>query len=41
VSVNGNPNEPVWDDLAKLVRTIEEAARDISRRARILAQAAG
>jgi len=41
VSVNGNPNEPVWDDLAKLVRTVEEAARDISRRARILAQTAG
>jgi len=40
VSVNGNPHEPVWDDLAKLVRTGEEAARDISRRARLLAQAA-
>ncbi len=40
VSVNGNPNESVWDDLAKLVRTVEEAARDISRRARILAQVA-
>ncbi len=36
VSVNGSPNEPVWDDLAGLVRTVEEAARDISRRARIL-----
>ena len=41
VSVNGNPNEPVWDDLEKLVRTVEEAARDISRRARILAQSPG
>jgi len=39
VSVNGSPNEPIWDDLPKLVRTVEEAARDISRRARILAQA--
>ncbi len=38
VSVNGNPSEPVWDDLAGLVRTVEDAARDISRRARILAQ---
>lgn len=36
VSVNGNPSEPVWDDLAGLVRTVEDAARDISRRARIL-----
>lgn len=36
VSVNGNPSEPVWDDLVALFRTIEDAARDISRRARIL-----
>jgi DNA-binding IclR family transcriptional regulator len=36
VSVNGDPSEPVWDDLARLVRTVEDAARDISRRARIL-----
>src|ERR1700733_3443211 len=27
VSVNGNPSEPVWDDLAALVRTVEDAAR--------------
>ena len=39
VSVNGSSNEPIWDDLPKLARTVEEAARDISRRARILAQA--
>jgi DNA-binding IclR family transcriptional regulator len=36
VSVNGNPTEPAWDDLPELVRTVEEAARDISRRARFL-----
>ena len=36
VSVNGSPNEPVWDDLVQLVRTVEEAVRDISWRARIL-----
>ena len=36
VSVNGDPSEPVWDDLAGLVKTVEDAARDISRRARIL-----
>jgi len=36
VSVNGDPNEPVWDDLTALVKTVEDAARDISRRARIL-----
>jgi DNA-binding IclR family transcriptional regulator len=36
VSVNGNPTEPVWDDLPELVRTVQEAARDISRRARFL-----
>jgi IclR family KDG regulon transcriptional repressor len=36
VSVNGDPGEPVWDDLAGLVKTVEDAARDISRRARIL-----
>lgn len=34
VSVNGNPSEPVWDDVAQLVRTVQDAARDISRRAR-------
>jgi IclR family acetate operon transcriptional repressor len=36
VSVNGNPKEHVWDNLPELVRTVEEAVRDISRRARIL-----
>src|SRR5581483_8363382 len=36
VSVNGNPNDRVWDDLPALVRIVEEAARDISWRARIL-----
>lgn len=36
VSVNGDPSEPVWDDLPGLVKTVEDAARDISRRARIL-----
>jgi len=36
VSVNGNPLEAVWDDVPELVRTVEEAVRDISRRARIL-----
>jgi len=36
VSVNGDPGEPVWDDLPGLVTTVEDAARDISRRARIL-----
>lgn len=35
VSVNGNPNDPVWHDLPELVRTVEEAVRDISRRARL------
>ncbi len=28
VSVNGNPGDSVWDDLAGLVRTVEEAARE-------------
>ena len=37
VSVNGDPNEPVWDDLVGLVRTVEDAARDIARRATTLA----
>ena len=37
VSVNGSPNEPAWDDLAGLLRTVEEAARDIARRATTLA----
>ena len=36
VSVNGNPGEPAWDNMAGLVKIVEEAARDISRRARIL-----
>jgi DNA-binding IclR family transcriptional regulator len=36
VSVNGNPNDPVWGDLTELVKTVEEAARDIARRARLL-----
>jgi DNA-binding IclR family transcriptional regulator len=36
VSVNGLPNEPVWDDVPELVRIVEEAVRGISRRARIL-----
>jgi len=36
VSVNGNQSDAVWDDPEQLVRTVEEAARDISRRARIL-----
>jgi DNA-binding IclR family transcriptional regulator len=36
VSVNGTPGEPVWDDLAGLVRIVEDAALDISRRVRIL-----
>jgi IclR family KDG regulon transcriptional repressor len=36
VSVNGDLSEPVWDDLPALVKTVEDAARDISRRARIL-----
>jgi len=39
VSVNGNPSDPVWDDPEQLVRTVEEAAQDISRRARILGPA--
>lgn len=36
VSVNGDPSDPVWDDLPGLVKTVQDAARDISRRARIL-----
>ena len=36
VSVNGDPSEPVWDALPALVTTVEDAARDIARRARIL-----
>jgi IclR family acetate operon transcriptional repressor len=36
VSVNGLPSEPAWEDLPGLVRMVEEAVRDISRRARIL-----
>ncbi len=33
VSVNGVPQEPVWSDLPYLVKMVEAAARDISRRA--------
>ena len=36
VSVNGHPSEPAWDNLPELVGTVEEAVRDIARRARIL-----
>jgi IclR family acetate operon transcriptional repressor len=36
VSVNGQPSEPVWDDLPELVRIVEEAVRNISRRAHIV-----
>ena len=39
VSVNGNPADPVWDDIPALVRTVEEAARDIAWRARIVTRA--
>jgi IclR family KDG regulon transcriptional repressor len=34
VSVNGNPAESVWRDLAYLVKVVEAAARDISARMR-------
>jgi len=34
VSVNGHPKEPVWNDLDDLVKKVEQAGRDISRRAR-------
>ncbi len=36
VSVNGNPRDPVWDDLPGLLKTVQEAVRDMSRRARII-----
>jgi len=36
LSVNGSPAEPVWQDLPELVKIVQEAARDIARRARIL-----
>jgi DNA-binding IclR family transcriptional regulator len=35
VSVNGSPKDPVWRDLEKLVKTVQTAAREISRRARL------
>jgi DNA-binding IclR family transcriptional regulator len=34
VSVNGPPAEPVWNDLDHLVKLVQDAARDISKRAR-------
>jgi DNA-binding IclR family transcriptional regulator len=36
LSVNGSPGERVWLDLPELVKAVQDAARDISRRARIL-----
>ena len=36
LSVNGSPAELVWQDLPELVKIVQEAARDIARRARIL-----
>lgn len=35
VSVNGSPKEPVWSDLPRLVRLVQAAGRDISRRAQV------
>jgi IclR family acetate operon transcriptional repressor len=35
LSVNGSPSEQIWRDLPELLKTVQEAARDISRRARI------
>lgn len=35
VSVNGSPKDPVWRDLPRLVSLVQDAARDISRRARL------
>src|SRR5262249_34055331 len=35
VSVNGHPGNPVWEDLPGLLKNVEQAARDIARRARI------
>ena len=34
VSVNGSPSESIWRDLGYLVKLVEAAARDISRRVR-------
>ena len=34
VSVNGSPSEPVWNNLDDLIKLVEAAGRDISRRAR-------
>ena len=34
VSVNGSPSESIWRDLGCLVKLVEAAARDISRRVR-------
>jgi len=36
LSVNGSPKDRVWLDLPELVKIVQEAARDISRRAWIL-----
>lgn len=36
LSVNGSPSERIWLDLPELVSTVQHAAQDISRRARIL-----
>jgi DNA-binding IclR family transcriptional regulator len=36
LSVNGSPSDRVWLDMPELVKIVQEAARDISRRARIL-----
>lgn len=36
LSVNGSPQERVWLDLPELLKIVQAAARDISRRARIL-----
>jgi IclR family transcriptional regulator, KDG regulon repressor len=35
VSVNGSPKDPVWSDPEKLVKLVQDAARDISRRSRL------
>jgi DNA-binding IclR family transcriptional regulator len=34
VSVNGRPSDPVWGNLRDLIKLVEAAGRDISRRAR-------
>jgi len=36
LSVNGSPKDRAWLDLPELVKIVQEAARDISRRAWIL-----